>query len=622
MKMIPLSLRFLSSLLSGIIVACIVFFLVSVPSAHAATTQIFSSGSGVSAPQMDGNYIVWSAQDTSGINQVYLYDVSSGQTTQLTQLISGGAGNALVKDGKITWLSNDGNGHEGIFLYDIASGVATEIANLSQGIWSAQIGGNYVVWGTPGYPEVYLYNIATGTTTQIANNGQGFGPFNSPLTDGNWVVWTGNDGLYLYNISTSTTIKIAGSGSYLTIDNGLITWAADDGSHSAVNIFLYDTSTGSTTQVSSIPSQTTSVVNNGKVAWAAFVGTAVQIYLYDIASGTTTQVTNDSNNLKVFMDNPLILKDNKVIWNDVDTATSQWEIKMYDIASGITTQITPIDDNNYVPAYGNGKIAYRHNNAMFLWSPDNNLPVLSDITSTTVPVQVNTPIAASATFADADTSDTHTAVWDWGDGTTDTCPANTASCTLTEASGSGSLSGTHSYTAPGTYTITLTVTDSQNGQATKTYQYISVYDNHTNSVSGSKEYTTPAGSVIADPTATGKTNFGFTAQYDSNGNVVPQGSKWASVSFKSGQTTVDFTADTYTSLLIDNGKITLRGTGTYNNQTGYTLLLTAIEATSGSDLVRYQIKDSSGNVVYDTQPGDADSANPTTPVTKGKISIK
>jgi len=73
-----------------------------------------------------------------------------------------------------------------------------------------------------------------------------------------------------------------------------------------------------------------------------------------------------------------------------------------------------------------------------------------------------------------------------------------------------------------------------------------------------------------------------------------------------------FNATTVSSLVISNGIGTLTGTGTVNGSGTYNFLVTGSES---AKTIRIQIKDSSGNVVYDTQPGAADTATPTTSVT-------
>jgi hypothetical protein len=60
----------------------------------------------------------------------------------------------------------------------------------------------------------------------------------------------------------------------------------------------------------------------------------------------------------------------------------------------------------------------------------------------------------------------------------------------------------------------------------------------------------------------------------------------------------------------------------FNGTSGYSVLLSAIDGgTSGTSYIRYQIKDASNNVVYDTQRGAGTTADPTTVVTKGKVTV-
>jgi hypothetical protein len=241
----------------------------------------------------------------------------------------------------------------------------------------------------------------------------------------------------------------------------------------------------------------------------------------------------------------------------------------------------------------------------------NVAPVVGVITASVNPVAVNTSTTATASFTDANISDTHTAVWNWGDGLTSTG-------TVTENNGSGSVSGNHVYLAAGVYEVTLTVTDNQNAQGTSTYQFISVYDPSLGWATGSKEFTTPAGSVSGDPSATGKTDFGFQVKYQ-HGDIVPSG-KNVELTFAQGN--IDFVSTSYLWLAINGTKATFKANGTLNGVSGYTILVSAIDLGSNNGLVRFQIKDSSNMVIYDTQPGAADTADPTTPVSKGQIKVQ
>jgi hypothetical protein len=228
-------------------------------------------------------------------------------------------------------------------------------------------------------------------------------------------------------------------------------------------------------------------------------------------------------------------------------------------------------------------------------------PSVGTITVSTNPVQINNSVTASANFTDIDTTDTHTAVWNWGDG-------NTTTGTLTESNGSGSVSDSHTYTSAGVYPITLTVTDNSGGSGTQTFQYISVYNPTAQGLfSAGQKYTSPAGAYAANTSLTGNVLFGLSYKYQ---GTMPTGVRQFSMDFN--QANFHFNATSVNALVISNGIGTLTGTGTVNGSGTYTFLVTGSES---ADTIRIQIKDSSGNVVYDTQPGAADTATPTTSVT-------
>jgi hypothetical protein len=248
-------------------------------------------------------------------------------------------------------------------------------------------------------------------------------------------------------------------------------------------------------------------------------------------------------------------------------------------------------------------------------TPANVAPIVGAIAVSADSIFVNTPINANALFTDANTTDTHTASWNWGDGTT--------TGTVTESNGSGTVSNNHTYTQAGIYTITLIVADNHDATGTSTYLYINVSDPSAGWVKGDKHFNSPAGAVVGNPSATGVATFGFTARY-SGGYLLPVGHNWASLDFSSGSTNITFNATSYSSLVITGTKLFLRGTGTYNNVPGYSVFVSGIDNGNGNaiDYVRYQIKNPSGIVVYDTQPEAVDTADPTTAVNhSGKIQI-
>ncbi len=235
----------------------------------------------------------------------------------------------------------------------------------------------------------------------------------------------------------------------------------------------------------------------------------------------------------------------------------------------------------------------------------NTPPSVGTITASPNPVQINNATTASATFTDANTSDTHTASWNWGDG-------NTTAGSVTESNGSGSVSNSHTYTSAGVYPITLTVTDNNGASGQATFQYISVYNPTAQGLfSAGQKYTSPAGAYTANTSLTGNALFGLSYKYQ---GTVPTGNRQFSMDFN--QANLHFNATSISALVISNGIGTLTGTGTVNGSGTYNFLVTGSES---ANTIRIQIKDSSNNVIYDTQPGAADTATPTTSVTAGTV---
>jgi len=234
-------------------------------------------------------------------------------------------------------------------------------------------------------------------------------------------------------------------------------------------------------------------------------------------------------------------------------------------------------------------------------------PTVGTITASVNPVQVNTSTTASANFTDPGVLDTHTASWNWGDG-------NTTAGTVTESNGSGSVSDSHTYTSAGVYPITLTVTDNNGGAGTQTFQYLSVYNPTSQGLfSAGQKYTSPAGAYAANTSLTGTVKFGLSYKYQ---GTVPTSDRQFTMNFTNA--TLLFNATTISSLVISNNMATLTGTGKINNGSqSYNFLVTGV---NGGD-IRIQITDPSNNnnVIYDTQPGAAATATPTTSVTGNVI---
>ncbi len=232
---------------------------------------------------------------------------------------------------------------------------------------------------------------------------------------------------------------------------------------------------------------------------------------------------------------------------------------------------------------------------------NNATPSVGTITVSTNPVQVNTATSATASFTDPGVLDTHTASWNWGDG-------NTTTGTVTESNGSGSVSDSHTYTAAGVYTVTLTVTDDDGLSATSTFQYVSVYNPTSQGLfTAGQRFSSPAGAYPQNQNLTGTVKFGLSYKYQ---GTMPVGVRQFTMNFNAANLT--FNATSISSLVVANSMATLTGSGTINGSGNYNFLVTGVNGGG----IRIQITDPSNNnnVIYDTQPGAAATATPTTSV--------
>ncbi len=110
---------------------------------------------------------------------------------------------------------------------------------------------------------------------------------------------------------------------------------------------------------------------------------------------------------------------------------------------------------------------------------------------------------------------------------------------------------------------------------------------------------THQGGVCGRFTLTGKTNFGFVAKYK-QGDTCPSGR--TEFQFKEGN--LNFHAESYGWLVVDDSKAIYEGTGTVNGTGDYGFFVVVIDGQScGSDTFRIKIWDKSNSngdvVIYD-----------------------
>lgn len=249
----------------------------------------------------------------------------------------------------------------------------------------------------------------------------------------------------------------------------------------------------------------------------------------------------------------------------------------------------------------------------------NKPPVVTGVTGPLAPIPAGGSATLSAAFTDAGVADTHTCVFTWND-----VPVSTSSAgAVTESGGSGSCSATHAYGAAGVYLVSVAVTDDDGGSATGFFRYVVIFDADGGFTTGGGWIASPAGGLTADPAASGKANYGFNAKYVGD-KTVPNGS----LEFHLQSGGLNFKSVSYDWLVISGGyKAQAKGHGSINNSGNYGFLLTVIDGSQpgsgGTNRFRLKISDeANGNaVIYDSEPGVSDTADPATVPGGGTIAV-
>lgn len=229
--------------------------------------------------------------------------------------------------------------------------------------------------------------------------------------------------------------------------------------------------------------------------------------------------------------------------------------------------------------------------------PFNQPPTDIVITAPVAPVPITQPVTLQVDFNDPDENDDHSVVIQWGDGTSAT--TNVTGLTAVAV---------HRYLAMGVYTINVTVTDSYGEAARAAYQYIVIYDPSGGFITG--------GGWFIDPATGSKAHFGFNPKYHTDGKLKGE------TEFRLGG--LNFKSVSHDWMVINGAKGIFTASGTINGSGEYVILVSAIDGNlaGGADRIRIIIwNEMTGELVYDSQPGDWEYADPTTPIGGGSIVI-
>jgi hypothetical protein len=183
----------------------------------------------------------------------------------------------------------------------------------------------------------------------------------------------------------------------------------------------------------------------------------------------------------------------------------------------------------------------------------------------------------------------------------------------------GTVKGTYSFVTTGVYAVQMNVTDQIGATGTAdavggVNSLVVIFDPNGGYVTGGGWIDSPPGAFVADPELTGKVNFGFVSKYFKNA-LNPKGE----TEFDFRVADFRFNALNFDSLVVSGPRIQYTGFGKVNGGDGYRFILTAIDgqASGGGGVDKFRMKiwnKVTGTIIYDSQMGALDNANPTTPV--------
>jgi hypothetical protein len=139
----------------------------------------------------------------------------------------------------------------------------------------------------------------------------------------------------------------------------------------------------------------------------------------------------------------------------------------------------------------------------------------------------------------------------------------------------------------------MTVADDDGGSDTEQWLIV-VYDPNGGFVTGGGWIDSPAGAYAANPSLSGRANFGFVSKYK-KGATLPEGE--TEFQFQVGN--LNFHSTSYDWLVVAGSKAQYKGTGTINGSGNYGFLLTAWDGSP--DKFRMKITGSGGGLVYDNK---------------------
>ena len=258
--------------------------------------------------QISGDWVAWMRGYNT--NDIYLHNLVTGESKRFTPRQT--VVSWRLVGNRLAWQEMAQLHDAKLYLYDPAVG-SVQTIDAAYGLLSFDIDSERLVWaGGPGGNEFYVYDLASGETEKVAQDSQQNGEF--IVVRGDVMAWTDRTGdettLVVYRLDTGEKKVVDKFGPFdpeLGSDGRYVAWnrGAQD---SGTEVWAYDTQTGKTIDLGG----TWPSIDGGRIAWLhPFPVSAAWdvVMVHDLAGGTTAQLTNGQ-----WCDQPPTVDGGHVVW--------------------------------------------------------------------------------------------------------------------------------------------------------------------------------------------------------------------------------------------------------------------------------------------------------------------
>lgn len=302
----------------------IVFLLVSIPlttylaiqtreprsqAAISYTLDSFNVLSGSENPIISGNKIVWTSSNSGPNRNLFLRDLTTGVTTQVTNDTKYFYHHDLDGE-KLVWQES---GTNKIWYKNLITG---EVRQLGIG-WYPAVSGDRIVWwnynivGGVEADGITLYNLASSTSTLLPNTK---GYFWDLDLEGTKLIITGG-GIHYYNLTNNSKVKVSTETSTESSENGVVSgdfiiWQKSDNFGNYSEIWKYQISTGAKAKISTQQRAFRPRIDQNKVVWVVPFEGNIGFYIYDLSANIERKLDPYASNHYEFLG----ISGGKVVW--------------------------------------------------------------------------------------------------------------------------------------------------------------------------------------------------------------------------------------------------------------------------------------------------------------------